>query len=211
MSTRTSGPVCTPWYPDLNERVYFLGVLGLVSFYGARLLHELAHIVAHAASGGPVGTIQVKWFFIVPMFMTHYDTSNLWVVLAGPGAAILLGWYVGLTQNKNALDGPCSGRNKWKKRAGIVSGVVLQAIWDAIYLVPVVDPLPFDGRPGGDGIAIAQIFREMGLHQTTVVDQVVITNPAYLIAGVALLGTFYVVWRVARCTKLLCTCPRRRR
>ena len=204
MSTQKQS--CTPWFPTFLEKFFYAGAMLYVAFVFTRFLHELGHAAMNWVINGTftMSTLEITWFFIIPMGTMHYDVSSLLIVLAGPFTAILFGWGIGLLWNKNALSGPCGGRNKWLRRRGIVYGALLQALWDAIYLVPVVDPMPFDGYAGGDGIEVAKIFREMGLGTIQLGATEVVINPAYLIATVAILGTVYVIYRVIKCTPLVC-------
>lgn len=202
---------CILWRPTVGEKVYYNAILLYVGLVVARFLHELGHAIANVLSGGifSLSTLSVQWFFIIPMGTMRFNSDSLLVLYAGPLTAIFVGWIIAYTNRYAALDGPCGGRNTWKKRRGIVFGFLLQALWDAIYLVPVVDPLPFNSFADGDGIAIAQRFRDLGMHETVFMDSTVIINPAYVIAGLLILGTFWIAFRTLKCTVEFCTqCPR---
>lgn len=199
---------CTPYTPTFMEKVYYNLILLWVGLFIARLIHDAGHYVADLlVSGTAPQHFGLQLFYVVPMFTMSYDTSSVFVVLAGPVVAILIGWWVGLSNTTSSLAGPCGGRNKWKKRRGLVFGFVLQALWDAIYLVPVVDPMPFTPGAHGDGIEVAKWFMEHDLHETVILGTEVIINPAYLIAGAALLGSFWVIWKLLTCKPEMCnTC-----
>lgn len=211
MSAKRQPDRCTYFVPDTGEKLYYDVVLLYVAFVFARFLHELGHAVANVLAGGgfSLTTLQVRWFLLVPMGVMRYDTSSLFVLYAGPLTAILVGWYVAYTNRYSALNGPCGGVNVWRKRRGLITGFLLQALWDALYLLPVVDLSPLNGRADGDGIAIALWFKQAGLHQVTVLDTTIVANPAYVVAAVLLAGTGWVAWRTYKCTREFCDACRR--
>lgn len=201
MSYRTDR--CVLFDPTRLEWVYYNVILLYVGFVVARGIHELGHSIANWLAGGifSLNELTISWFFIVPMGIMPYDTSSLLVIYAGAIPTILIGWYVGFNYNLKSLDGPCGGRNKWKRYRGLVTGFLLQALWDSAYLLPL-DITPFDEHAGGDGVAAAEFFRNMGLHTTEIAGQTIVVNPQYAIAGAFIVGTFYVIWRTYRCAPM---------
>ena len=184
---------CRLWDPTRGEKIYFHGITAYLGFVLARLLHELSHSIINWWAGGvfSLKTLQIEWFLIVPMGMMKYDVSNPVVVYAGPLSVILVGWYVARRNNPRALHGPCGGRNKWVRRKGFVFGFLLQALWDAAYLLPI-DITPFDDRIIGDGVELAQFYQERGW-------EIFGTNPQYAVAGVLILLMFWVMYRTFQC------------
>lgn len=205
MSTITDR--CVLFRPTYGEWIYYNVILLYIGLVFARILHELGHSIANVLTGGvfSLSTLTVDWFLIIPMGTMQFNAESLIVLYAGPLSAILIGWWIAYSNRYSALNGPCGGRNTWKKRRGLTTGFLLQALWDAIYLVPVVDPRPFNGYADGDGVQIASLFRDMGLHEVTVFDTTVIVNPAYVISGALLVGTFWIAWKTYKCTHEFCS------
>ena len=194
---------CPIFEPEGLEWAYYNVILLWVGFVVARAIHELGHSIANWLAGGifSLNQLTLSWFLFIPMGTMPYDTSSLLVIYAGPVTAILVGWFVGLNYNFRTFDGPCgrrSKKNKWNKYRGIVSGFLLQALWDSAYLIPL-DINPFDNVAAGDGFEAGRIYKEMGLHSVEIAGQKVVTNPEYLISGILLIGTFYVIFQTYRC------------
>ena len=79
-------------------------------------------------------TLETLYYdLVLPLatFWVLFVFGELVTLYAAVGAAF--------TQNKGMLNGPCGGRNKWRRRRGVVYGVLVQGTFAVISLSDVVD------------------------------------------------------------------------
>lgn len=210
---------CTLFKPSGVQWFYLNVVLFYFGFLGLRFIHESMHIIVHVLMGGTLGSPVITIMglggshinllnVIIPVFVWH-STSKIGLVetLAGPLSTIAIATIVAATQNRQALSGPCGGRNKWRKRRGLVFASMLQGLWDAIYLIPM-NFHPF--RPGnpGDGYDIQRILNNQfpSLQHIHLFGLTINAQIEYLIALGAILLMFYNIYKVLSCTPLMCSC-----
>lgn len=155
--------------------------------------HEGAHFLAHyIVVGGVPSVVRVEWMaFVVPVVVADYTVRTIGIILAGPlvgiAASSLIALNLRFTKHVNAF-GPVQGENRWYTIQFVALGLLMQAIRDAFYLWPIVDPVPYDNTPSGDGIAAAVWFAN---HDITIAGQ----NPQWLIAIGATVGVIGVIVR----------------
>lgn len=214
MATRTKTDRCELFDPTTLEWVWHNVILFYLAFFLGGLIHEVGHGIGNGLTGGDFGLASnvgflggyglINIYVVVPVFFVHFaEVGNRYVMLlAGPLSLIFLAWYVGLTQNINALDGPCGGRNKWMRRRGIVWGLLLRAGFDSVYLLPI-DVFP-NGISDGDGMALHHMFVQDGFVVRELFGLPWFFSAGHIIGGLAIIGTLYVAWRVASCAPELC-------
>lgn len=162
------------------------------SFVVANFIHEVGHAIGNGLTGGSwglagnagfIGNIGFGgWFLIEPVFWIQLQNVGEYgvMLLAGPWIVILL--FVVLAR---AWQGTESLLLTW-----ITVGVMVRAVFDAIYLFPI-DVFP-DDRFGldGDGMALYHHWQNAGLDWTT---GNVYLNFEYLVGVAALLVVLYHV------------------
>ena len=178
--------------------------IAYAAFFLSGVVHELGHGLGSLLTGGTAGfqssagdiyagySLNGIYAGIMPVFSIHMEVVGDygWMLLAGPWASILLGVLAARLFSYTRLR-ETRWQPAWPLLKWVVVGLLLRAVADAIYLLPI-DVFPSDiAHANGDGMALYNHWQDLGLDWST---NVIALNFEYIVGAAALALVAYHVW-----------------